>query len=612
MTTVNTRTRWMGTAWILIVALTVAVCVTHADGACAPGRFGGSTCTEEGNPLTLTSVLTDPRTGGQIKITSWTTLTAWNYLVENVSYNPPGGIQNVGMSHFGVNVGAEPRLQTEISDLFNSVGWTYRADGGGGGFVIQGGVGWGSGVAGATSNPEDPGLPLLGLFPGQEALFIFHTAHAFTPRRGRVTCASDAYSHFGATYGSYPMDGDVLFPGYPRRPVFIVPGIAGAFPPTDDPAQALIWLHKRGGNPEALRIDPLAKAYDDLIVTLTNVGYVLGKDLFVVTYDWRLPPGPDDGNIDGMISGIAAPTMTGPPFTYAVDYLGYFLREAANQWATLHPGWYLDAVDVIAHSTGGLVARTYIQSGAYGGVYADGKALPRINNLIMVGVPNRGASKAWNPMHDDWSIEPAFYKVLSKVAWSAYKKVKAGQTIAGTHAIDDAAIGTCPGPWAPEKLCFISQYIPTIRSLLATYPFVDSGNGLEGVNGDPAVRNSLLLDLNVGFDLLQPVDPIPFASQATVTVICASNGGDTPTTVRPRLGPALETTRLPDGSPNVVEVATVANMSDSSPRPAKAQEEWYEDRTTTSRSVSGRAGASGASRTAASSREVSRRYCRSR
>jgi triacylglycerol esterase/lipase EstA (alpha/beta hydrolase family) len=51
----------------------------------------------------------------------------------------------------------------------------------------------------------------------------------------------------------------------------------------------------------------------------------------------------------------------------------------------------MDAVDVIAHSTGGLVARSYIQSAAYGGFFNGTQKLPTFENLIMVGVPNRGA-----------------------------------------------------------------------------------------------------------------------------------------------------------------------------------------------------------------------------
>jgi triacylglycerol esterase/lipase EstA (alpha/beta hydrolase family) len=54
----------------------------------------------------------------------------------------------------------------------------------------------------------------------------------------------------------------------------------------------------------------------------------------------------------------------------------------------------LEKVDVVAHSTGGLVTRAYIQSDAYGQEYAPGQRLPKIVHFVMYNVPNQGASKA--------------------------------------------------------------------------------------------------------------------------------------------------------------------------------------------------------------------------
>jgi pimeloyl-ACP methyl ester carboxylesterase len=113
--------------------------------------------------------------------------------------------------------------------------------------------------------------------------------------------------------------------------------------------------------------------------------------------------------------------------------------------------------DVIAHSTGGLVARTYIQSAAYGGEYAAGKNLPRVNNLIMVGVPNRGASKAWNPLHDNWVVDPAFQLVLSKIVNRAHQKVLQGGVITGPDY--DITLASLQSPQCQDSphVCFINQ-----------------------------------------------------------------------------------------------------------------------------------------------------------
>jgi Ca2+-binding RTX toxin-like protein len=277
-----------------------------------------------------------------------------------------------------------------------------------------------------------------------------------------------------------------------KRPILIVPGIVGVFG-----KDYQCWLKNRSPFPIDLQIDPLLKVYDDLIQTLKNVGYVEGKNLFIANYDWRLNPGPIDGNIDGQIAGIVGKSITDDKYEYGVDYLGYWLRKAKEQGAA--------DVDIIAHSTGGLVTRAYMQSGAYG----DG--LPKVNNFFMLGVPNRGASKAWNILQDNFSSDLAFRLLLSDVIDDAYRHVIEGGTIAGPNPItkNDIAAGE------EGRKQFIDAYVPTVRSLLATYDFIEVDGKRYGINNglyDPNLppwlkpidvneRNSLVLDLNDGLDL---------------------------------------------------------------------------------------------------------------
>ena len=100
----------------------------------------------------------------------------------------------------------------------------------------------------------------------------------------------------------------------------------------------------------------------------------------------------------------------------------------------------------VVHSTGGLVARVYIESDAYNGLYDGSHHLPKINNLIMIGVPNRGASKAWNPLHDNWYSDDAFRVVLSRIVSRAYTKVQQGQTISGPDGSITLQSIQGPGP----------------------------------------------------------------------------------------------------------------------------------------------------------------------
>jgi hypothetical protein len=353
-----------------------------------------------------------------------------------------------------------------------------------------------------------------------------------------------------------------------RRPVLLVPGIGATYPGT--PGGDLGWLLRRGVAPGSLRIDPLTRAYDDLIETFKTAGYVENEDLFVVTNDWRLPPGPIDGAIDGMIDGgLTAAGISDDLYAYGVDYLGVFLKRAAEAWAARYPDVPpLDSVDVVAHSTGGLVARTYIQSGAYGGEYAAGLALPKINNLIMIGVPNRGASKVWNILHDNWSSDIAFRLVLSKIVLRAYVQVmEKGQQIVGpdytiTKAMLESPLACPQGP----RMCFIDRYIPTARTLLATYDFLDTGSGPSSINLDFLQRNSLVLDLNAGLDHVVTGDPNRFADLAKVTVIYGTNGDDdggTPVQAVEGIGSDL--------------FAGIVNFTDITSRGARTNEVFYTD-----------------------------------
>ncbi|MEO5819230.1 MAG: HYR domain-containing protein [Vicinamibacteraceae bacterium] len=357
-------------------------------------------------------------------------------------------------------------------------------------------------------------------------------------------------------------------PGH--RPVLIIPGIGATY--AADATDDLFWLTHRGVRPGELQIDPLSRAYHDLIETFKRAGYQEFRDLFVVNYDWRLPPGPDDGQIDGRISGITAPSISGGQFLYGVDYLGDTLREVADLWTTLHPGGPpLDAVDVVAHSTGGLVARTYLQSAAYGGEYAPGRRLPRIENLIMVGVPNRGASKAWNPLHDNWVVDPSFQIVLSKIINRAYQKVLRNQVIAGPDYDITLASLQAPQCLDTQAICFINQYVPTARALLATYDFIDFGLGLTNVNEFPALRNAFALDLNAGLDGAIAVgDPNAFADLSTVTVIYGTNGGEgglTPVQTTEALGPTF----------TLLGSRPIATFEDFLGRNARPNETFYVD-----------------------------------
>jgi len=342
-----------------------------------------------------------------------------------------------------------------------------------------------------------------------------------------------------------------------RKPVFIVPGIAGTF--GSDLLNPSSWLTNRGVHPDQLLIDPLEHVYDDLIQTFRNAGYIDGQDLFVVKYDWRLTPGPEDGVLDGHVSGITADSVSDTTFTHGVDYFGYYLRQAQTSWRTRF-GSDLDSVHAFAHSTGGLVTRTYIQSDAYGATTTDNITLPRVDDFIELAVPNRGSPLAFGPLVDNWTGDVGL-RVLKTAIHNAYYRVLAGQTINGPTPINFFTILTNGNP---DPLKFIKQYVPTIRSLVATYDFVDNGDGVLRDINDTDNANLLAIDLNNGLDKdgLNPVDPSPFLDLCNATIVYGTSETSKTSAIKITSGEILSfTTPGPIGRPLLFFESTYANRA---------------------------------------------------
>lgn len=128
-------------------------------------------------------------------------------------------------------------------------------------------------------------------------------------------------------------------PGTKRiDPVVIVPGILESWPVNGQ------W-----------KLDPVFKIFDNLLASFREAGYVDETTLFTFPYDWH------QSNV-----------LTG-------QLLKQKIAEIKAKTGT-------NKVDVVAHSMGGLAARSYIQGDTYGG---------DIDEFIMIGVPNQGSVKSY-------------------------------------------------------------------------------------------------------------------------------------------------------------------------------------------------------------------------
>ena len=434
----------------------------------------------------------------------------------------------------------------------------------------------------ATLNLADPTNPDSITFEEQtEVVSVGQKVHT---DRGDATIADLAIDRSINTGGQVAFwastdIGSVVLRANPlRRPIIFLPGIAGDMPTA---ATYSSWLTHRGVDPETLQIDPLAHSYDDAIQTLVNAGYRINKDLFIANYDWRLPVGPDASSKtpDGNVTGIDGNSITSGTFNYGVDYLGYYLKKAATQWDTDHPGDPLPSVDIIAHSTGGLVARTYIQSAAYNAPFHNATPgttlLPKVDNLIMVGVPNQGASKAYNVLNDNWIENKVYYGVFRSIVRLAYLSLfpsdpgKPSTPITGPTPGDTITQASVEvgGVFSPGL--FIQKYVPTLRNLMATYNFYNATPGQPpvNVNGDPNYANDQLLNLNGN-----TTDVNAWVDKVQNAVVIYGTGVDTATTTTPELGHSYGFTSF-GSTPDIFPLVPLK------PHYAGSTESWYHDDT---------------------------------
>ena len=232
-----------------------------------------------------------------------------------------------------------------------------------------------------------------------------------------------------------------LAPDAIRQPLLFIPGFGGTIVVDKNRSGSIDdelpdWLTTRGMSPEDLQLEILGDSYQDMIKTFLDTGFysLNGAEtnkapLYVATWDWRMPVAPTDVTVDGVIEGVSDQfidndTLT-PMFQSGVDYLGWWLDKASEDWMT-RTGDTLQSVDLVTHSTGGLVARAYIQSDAY----ATGI---KVDDLVPAGVPSEGSSSVYNLLHNDFSDKPAS-RILGRVVNEAWELMQAGTPIAGPDA----------------------------------------------------------------------------------------------------------------------------------------------------------------------------------
>ena len=142
-----------------------------------------------------------------------------------------------------------------------------------------------------------------------------------------------------------------------KTPIIIVPGIVAS--------SNLGVITDRGDTGWGWMVSA-ESSWRQFIDSLEKAGYQKDKDYFIAFYDWRKTNDWNDPD-----PGAAFPAKK-------------YLAEAIDKAKTANPG--ISKVNVVAHSLGGLVVRSYVESPNYRG---------DINKAFLVGSPNAGSTFAY-------------------------------------------------------------------------------------------------------------------------------------------------------------------------------------------------------------------------
>jgi len=176
-------------------------------------------------------------------------------------------------------------------------------------------------------------------------------------------------------------------------------------------------------------LTPFTNVYDGLISTFEANGYVKDKDLFVYTYDWRDPLSEIAGRFEGFLSD-----------------------KISNG----------EKVDLVGHSLGGLVARTYEQTSN------DAK----VDKVVTLGSPHEGAVQAYGVWAGGQIREK---RSLADVALGAFLRLQSG--------------------FGKNNWEVVKEMAPVVKDIMPSFDFAYRGSQLISLSG-MSDRNEFLIGLN--------------------------------------------------------------------------------------------------------------------
>lgn len=229
-------------------------------------------------------------------------------------------------------------------------------------------------------------------------------------------------------YTRVAFDNVSIKPVIKKRVFILIPGFGGSL------NLASLFSCSLDDKSSPWTLAPYAKVYDRLINTFVENGYRENDALWIYAYDWR------------------------QQMDIQADLLKYYIDTKINDHEA--------ELNFIAHSLGGLVARSFIDK--YGQDYA-------LNKTITIGTPNSGT-------------------------FTAYQIWEGGVTGYNDRVIKlaiDTLLNYCSAKLNKDLVPLIHTLVPSIKDIIPVYPFlIDENNNYKDPK-DMTEFNSWLSDLNM-------------------------------------------------------------------------------------------------------------------
>jgi len=189
-----------------------------------------------------------------------------------------------------------------------------------------------------------------------------------------------------AAWGSLRSSRDLTIEPARINPVVFLHGILGSMPPGNTVIDR--WPQFLGDLPDfssGPHLDPFVGSYKPLIDNLLRMGYEIGRSVFPVTYDWRQSNVKSAAWLREVLATRVGADGESVPCAQGVSYVN--CRAKA---------------DVVVHSMGGLVLRTYIAGLANPGDPSQGGNLDYQDNVdkaVFIATPHRGFPFDYSTLH---------------------------------------------------------------------------------------------------------------------------------------------------------------------------------------------------------------------